>query len=113
MTAASTSTTSATAEATTIEYNKTVLCRRCGMEITFSNAIMGRTKKKVPLDVNTHKPHDCVEFVRECRYCEKTITFSNETVSKKGRKIPLDAATLKPHIYDKKKANETPKEKIN
>ena len=84
-------------------HSKTVTCTECGIDIIFSNRILGKNKREIPLDANTHEVHNCTGYVRECYYCKTSISFGGNMVDKKGRKVPVDEATLKPHRCNKEK----------
>jgi hypothetical protein len=101
--------------------NSSLSCRQCGQPITFHNKhISQRTGKKIPLDVETHEPHDCParrdqqqqseqspqpqqRRYYECRKgCGQEIYFDTNIKSQSGKWIPLDKETGKPHQCEKK-----------
>ena len=73
-------------------------CSKCHKSITFHASKKTRTGKFIPLDVETMKPHECMErYIVECRRCKTKITFENDFRNQNQKCIPIDAYNGLPH----------------
>jgi hypothetical protein len=90
-------------------------CIQCGEPIKFDDKYVSqRTGKKIPLDVQTNEPYDCLalteqqqgqqqQITQQRRYhqcnkgCENEIYFDATSKSQSGKFISLDKQTELPH----------------
>jgi hypothetical protein len=83
----------------------TQYCKWCDAEITFDDEHLSeKTGKKIPLDPETDKPHDCPIWELkhrkyfDCRRgCGSQIYFDKKQRSESGKWIPIDKNTAQPH----------------
>ena len=92
---------------TTTTTTTTLQCRRCGKKIKFDDKrVSQRTGKKIPLDVDTDKPHNCTyhqyqleqqqspqrgrRYLQCSKNCGSEIHFDVNTKTQSGKWIPLD-----------------------
>jgi hypothetical protein len=59
-------------------------CHRCGVSITFDpDLINKKSGKKIPIDRQTERPHDCpkreTKHYRNCKRCGFEIYFDDRT----------------------------------
>jgi hypothetical protein len=84
-------------------------CKWCDAEITFDDEhISERTGRKIPLDVDTDKPHNCPIWKLHHRIyheyrkgCGSQIFFDEDRRSPSGKMIPIDKYTDEPHECEK------------
>ena len=95
-------------------------CRLCRQPIKFSDKrVSQKTGKKIPLDIETNKPHDCPvwrdqqqqgqqsqhqqqtqqrRYYKQCnKRCGQLIYFHDSQRTENGKWIPLERETGEPH----------------
>jgi hypothetical protein len=83
-------------------------CRECGIDIVFSNSLVSKSGKKIPISKETGKAHDdCPVWIEKqknrprnyvpCRRCKDDIYFSNDFRTEQGKWIPVDRLTDAAH----------------
>ena len=95
-----------------------LLCRLCGERIKFDDKHISEiTGKRIPLDVDTERPHDCParrdqqqqvqqsqQQPQQRRYhqcnkgCGQQIYFDANNKSQRGKWVPLDKQTGQPYL---------------